>query len=188
MNPSYNEKAEKVRRSYEKLLSFKPGHPNATKDEVKDAYQDFFEDAYHLKDWIKNDDALKEEIQAKVEPFIKAHPEMKLLQAYATKLKHLKADHDHIAYEEVDITWDDGSPRGSPELGYTERGFLLTEDGSYLLINGRGDKLSLGAKPQSTHPWILTLKVLALWNQFFKDNGLAGSFKIVDDQRADYQE
>lgn len=184
MNHSYNEKAEKVRRSYERLLSFKPGHPDATRDKVKDAYQDFFEDAYSLKDWIVNDDALNI-TDKEMNAFLEAHEEMKLLQAYATKLKHLKADHDHITFEEIEITWDDGSPRGSPELGYTERGFLLTEDGSFLLINGSGDKLSLGAKPQSTHPWILTMKVLALWNQFFKDNGLAGGFKIVDDHRAD---
>lgn len=184
MNHSYNEKAQKVMRNYERLLSLKPGHPTATKEEVWDAYEDFFQDAYHLKDWIKNDETLKIE-GAKVEAFIEAHEEMKLLQTVATTSKHLRADNDQIIFKDIVLAWDDGTPRGSPELGYAERGFLLTKDGSSLLINEHGDKLSLGTKPQSTHPWILTMKVLALWNQFFKDNGLAGGFKIVDDHRAD---
>lgn len=183
MSHSYSEKAQKVMRSYERLLNLKPGHSTATKEQVWDAYEDFFQDAYHLKDWIVNDDTLKIG-EAKVDAFIDANEDMKLLQTVATTSKHLKADRKHITFKDIVMAWDDGTLRGSPELGYEERGFLLTEDGGYLLQEN-GEKIDLESEPKNVHPWTLTLKVLALWNQFFKDNGLVGGFKIVDDHRAD---
>lgn len=169
---SYEEMAKRVVRSYGAIP--RSGYPNSTQEEVLDAYLHFFSDAYQLKDWIINDNALsitKEEINQ----FIDGSSNMKLLQAIVTQDKHLKANHDHIKYREINLFWDDGSLRPSPAIGFEERGFLQSEDGGFLL-NENGVKLELDSPKQEIHPRRLALEILIAWNRFFKDKKLKGSF------------
>lgn len=170
----YHEMAKRVVRSYKRIPE--PGYPNATQEEVWDAYLCFFTNAYHLKDWIANDKELKISHE-EMNDFIDRNENMKLLQAIVTKFKHLNADHNHIAFGEIRLSWDDGSPKPSPAIGYEDRAFLLTEGGGFLLLEN-GKKIKLESSQKNIHPRTLAIKVLVAWNKFFKEKKLDGGFII----------
>ncbi len=164
----YHRMAELIVRDYKRIP--KPGYPNSSREDVWDAYLHFFLVAYHLKDYIVNDKTLGIK-EAEVNNFIENNDDMKLLQALVTGFKHLNADRDHISYDVRSLAWDDGSPKPSPEIGYEERNFLLTEDGKYLLCED-GKRIRLESDTKKVHPRELTIRVFAAWNIFFKENSL----------------
>lgn len=164
----YHKMAELVVRDYKRIP--KPGNPNSSKEDVWDAYLHFFLVAYHLKDYIVNDKTIGVK-KAKVNNFIKNNEDMKLLQALVTGFKHLNADHVHISYDIRGLAWDDGRPKPSPEIGYEERNFLLTEDGKYLLDEDER-KIRLESDIKKVHPRELAIRVFAAWNNFFKENDI----------------
>ena len=170
----YHRMAKLVVRDYKRIP--KPGYPNSSKEDVWDAYRHFFLVAYHLKDYIVNDETLGVE-EVEISNFIENNDDMKLLQALVTGFKHLKADRNHISYDIKSLEWDDGSPKPSPEIGYEERSFLLTEDGKYLISEG-GEKLRLESDSIKMHPRTLAIRVLAAWNKFFKEKGIDIGFVI----------
>jgi len=164
--------AELVVRDYKRIPN--PGYPNSSKEDVWDAYLHFFLVAYHLKDYIVNDKTLGMG-EVKINNFIENDDDMKLLQAIVTDFKHLVADRDHISYDIRGLEWDGASPKPSPEIGYEERSFLLTEDGKYLLCED-GKKIRLESDTKKVHPRELAIRVLAAWNKFFKENGFDVGF------------
>ncbi len=173
----YHKMAELVVRDYKRIP--KPGYPNSSKEEVWDNYLHFFLDAYHLKDYIKNDKTLGVS-NAGINNFVGNNNDMKLLQALVTDFKHLKADHKHISYDIKGLAWDDGSPKPSPEIGYKERSFLLAEDRKYLLCED-GGKMQLESDSKKVHPRTLAIRVLAAWNKFFKEKGIdIGFVNIIE--------
>jgi hypothetical protein len=174
MPQHYDEMARRVVRSFHKIPE--PGYPNSTKEEVWDAYLHFFQDAYHLKDWIRYDDELKI-TKEELNEFINGNPNMKLLQSIVTQAKHLRANDQNIKYRVNNLFWDDGSPTPSPAISYEETGYLLTEDGGYLLTES-GEKLAIDYPKKEIHPRRLAIKVLVAWNKFFSDKKLKGSFII----------
>jgi hypothetical protein len=54
----WREQYDRMRRSYERLTAIAAGRTAGSSDEARDALFHFFQDAYHLKDWIKNDPAV----------------------------------------------------------------------------------------------------------------------------------
>jgi hypothetical protein len=171
---SYQKMAKRVVRDFNRIPE--PGYPNSSKEDVWDAYLHFFSDAYHLKDHILNDKTLNIS-QSDIDSFINNNKDIKLLQSLVTGFKHLKADHDHISYDVKGLEWDDGSPKPSPEIDYEERNFLLTEDGKYLLCEN-GKKIRLESDIEKMHPRDLAVKVLATWNEFFKEKNIETGFVI----------
>jgi hypothetical protein len=59
--------------------------------QVDDFYA-FFVCCYHLKDWIKNDDAVPETVRREVESFVNHSPTLALLSDITNGFKHLKRD------------------------------------------------------------------------------------------------
>ena len=169
---AYHKMAELVVRDFKRIP--KPGYPNSSREDVWDAYLHFFLDAYHLKDYIQNDTTLGVS-KAEINSFIDNNKDMKLLQSIVTGFKHLNADANHISYDIKGLEWDDGSPRPSPEIGYEERNFILTESGKNLLSED-GKKIRLESYVERIHPRDLAVKVLASWNKFFKEKGLEIGF------------
>jgi len=51
----WREQYDRMLRSHRRLVDHADGRTGAGSDEVRDALFHFFQDAYHLKDWIKND-------------------------------------------------------------------------------------------------------------------------------------
>lgn len=160
--------AELIVRNYKRIPI--PGYPNSSREDVWDAYLHFFLTVYHLKDYIVNEKTLN--IKAKeINEFIENNDDMKLLQAIVTGFKHLNANHDHIAYDIKSLGWNSGGPKPSPQIGYEERNFLLSENGENLLLED-GSKIQLESDINNVHPRELAIRVLAAWNRFFKENSL----------------
>ncbi len=123
MNSTYIDQANRTVRSFKKIPQ--PNYPNSTPEEVWDAYYHFLQDAYHLKDWIINDNKSIEGFDSKqkkklINDFIEGNINMKLLQAVVANIKHLKADHKHINFKEIALTWSGGGIRSSPEITYSD--------------------------------------------------------------------
>lgn len=174
MNLPYTDQAKRVVRSFEKIPE--PGYPNSSPDEVWDAYYHFFQDAYHLKDWVANDKGTKVD-HDDVNTFIAGNVNMQLLQGVVTNMKHLRADAKHVTFKEIDLTWDDGGPKPSPEIGYDVHVFDIDDEGKFILEED-GDSMKVEVEKKTMHPRKLAMKVLIAWNQFFKQHGLEGGFHV----------
>ncbi len=182
MNLSYTNQAERVVRSFKKIPA--PNYPNSTPDEVWDTYYHFLQDAYHLKDWILNDDNViiggdKKHKEDQINAFIESNVNMKLLQAVVTSMKHLKADHKHIAFKEINLAWSEGGLKPSPAISYDDLVFDVDDKGNFLLEED-GDTMKVEVATKTMHPKKLAVKVLVAWNHFFKSHGLEGGFEIMD--------
>lgn len=182
MNLSYTDQARRVVRSFKKIPA--PNYPNSTPDEVWDAYYHFLQDAYHLKDWILNDDAVvigsnREHKRKQLNAFIEGNVNMKLLQSVVTSMKHLKADYNHIAFNEINLTWSEGGLRPSPAISYGDLDFDVDDEGNFLLEED-GDTMKVEVATKTMHPKKLAVKVLVSWNKFFANHGLEGGFEIIN--------
>ena len=71
---------------------------NKIEDQDRDstAYDDdlwsFFQNCYHLKDWIKNDPDIGDGIKETVEKFVQSNKELRICADLANRSKHLELD------------------------------------------------------------------------------------------------
>lgn len=77
---------ERMMRSHGRLRSIASGDLTASSDEARDALFHFFQDAYHLKDWIKNDPAVSTD---EVEQFINEVKPLQICADLCNGTKHL---------------------------------------------------------------------------------------------------
>lgn len=79
---------------FERVKRFLKRIQNQDRDSV--AYDDdlwtFFQQCYHLKDWIKNDLGIRDEIRNEVEAFVNGNEELRICADLANRSKHLKLD------------------------------------------------------------------------------------------------
>ena len=82
-----------MKRYYERFARLDEGykHDRPSENSVDDIYA-FFQNCYHLKDWIKNDHTLPDRIRDSVEPFINATRSLCLCADLCNSLKHLSLD------------------------------------------------------------------------------------------------
>lgn len=83
------EQYERMMRSHGRLRSIANGELTASSDEARDALFHFFQDAYHLKDWIKNDPGVSTN---DVEQFINEVEPMQICADLCNGTKHLTLD------------------------------------------------------------------------------------------------
>ena len=180
MNNSYTDQARRVVRSFAKLP--KNNYALEFSEEEGDAYYHFFQDAYHLKDWVLGDDNTNIS-RGKMNEFIEKNENMKLLQSIVNSIKHLRINNSNNKFSNINFIWKDSSEAevGScPSILYEEDGYLMIDDNGFLLTED-GDKLIIGTAEKEIHPKKLAVKVLIAWNIFFKENNLTGGFEIVQD-------
>ena len=86
----YKEQLERVRRWYERFQEISEGklHERSSDFYEDDVYA-FFQNCYHLEDWIKHDPAAGP-LSAQVEDFINQTPELLICADICNSLKHLK--------------------------------------------------------------------------------------------------
>lgn len=63
----WEEQYKRMLRSHKRFVAIAKGQFAEGSDVARDALFHFFQDAYHVKDWIKNDDALSAGVRAQVE-------------------------------------------------------------------------------------------------------------------------
>jgi len=82
----WREQYERMLRSYFLLTTVAAGRQWASTDEARDALVHFFQDAYHLKEWIKNDPQVT---TTDVEQFVNGSQPLRLCADLCNGTKHL---------------------------------------------------------------------------------------------------
>jgi len=97
----YSEQLKRTIRSFNKL----PREKVLKKIDPRtiDNYYHFFQDCYHLKDWIKNDGSVKKEV-SDVEEYINKSSYLKIIAGIAIAAKHLKITRKQREYALGDAT------------------------------------------------------------------------------------
>jgi hypothetical protein len=88
---TYPEQYDRMVRWHSRFSALDRGQPhNVASDNYVDEVYAFFQNCYHLKDWIKNDDAVSTSAKQAVEPYINGSRSLKLCADICNSLKHLK--------------------------------------------------------------------------------------------------
>lgn len=82
---SWRERWQRLERSYEAVQKIYNGTSGGDSTEWKRTVSDFFDDCYHLADWLKRDPETKREDAMSS---VRDHPHLKLADAYANTDKH----------------------------------------------------------------------------------------------------
>lgn len=73
----------------------------------------FFQNCWHLKDWIKNDDKVDKSVRDNIESFVKGYPSIMISCDIANASKHLKLTSSRVGADvtsrSVTVTLDDVS-------------------------------------------------------------------------------
>jgi hypothetical protein len=135
---------DRMMRSYARLIDV-----HRTSHAYEDDLYHFFQDCWHLKDWIENDVALG---KLKVETKLLTFPEMRVVRDLAIACKHLTcASTKTGAYvTATDVTVGiGGDPRGAPTYTY----WVTLDDGMQLIaqeiaheVIGTWDRILLDLK------------------------------------------
>src|SRR5439155_17755263 len=90
-SPTYREQYNRMKRWYERFGTLDQGRTHGVDSEnYLDEIYAFFQNCYHLKDWIKNDMAVAPAIQQSVEGYINGSRPLRLAADICNSLKHLQ--------------------------------------------------------------------------------------------------
>lgn len=151
-NPRHIEQFRRVKRWYERFKKIDQGIPhNRSSESYQDEVYTFFQNCHHLKDWIKNDDAVSTHTKEKVEDFIGQEDCLKLCADICNGTKHLKLNRERS--------------RKSPEFG--SRRYVLALGGKEPVIQV---KWSITTKTGIIDAFQLASECLQKWEEFLKEN------------------
>lgn len=97
--PRYNEQYNRMMRWYRRFEEirwsrYEPRSVHVNAEEIflrqTDEIYAFFLNCYHLKDWIKNDNTVKESAREKIEEFINENECLKICADICNSIKHLE--------------------------------------------------------------------------------------------------
>jgi hypothetical protein len=93
MASGWREQYDRMKRWHERFAQIDQGykHDRPSEHSVDDIYA-FFQNCFHLKDWIKNDHTLPNNVRDSVEPFINGSRSLGLCADLCNSLKHLERE------------------------------------------------------------------------------------------------
>ena len=152
----WREQYERTERWYKRFETINSGRVhNVSSDNYVDETYAFFQNCYHLKDWIKHDAFLPDAIRRGVEGFISSERSLRLCADVCNGLKHLELDpkrvrsHENPKFGKKDFNVGLGA--GEPTISLKCE---ITTD------TGRIDAFKLATD------------ALASWKKFITDRGL----------------
>ena len=154
----YQEQFARMKRWYERIKKIDQGEPhdlsyiNLSPDYYYNEVYAFFQNCYHLKDWIKNDDTVKLP-EKNVDNFIKQNECMSLCADICIGIKHL---------EQKSSTWSGQVPK------FKGREFSLSLGGEPEPIIKV--KFSIETKTGTIDAFELASECVRKWGEFIKDN------------------
>jgi hypothetical protein len=152
----WREQWQRVLRQYELVRSTNEGRPH---DRDSDFYQDevyaFFQNSYHLKDWLKNDPDTARLVKPSIEDWVKATPTISLCADLANGSKHLKLTR---------------SKTGDFETGIGHRDFELDTGGTDVPIIRVKYHAESGGRTYDAFE--LATACIAEWKEYLEQNGL----------------
>jgi hypothetical protein len=91
----YHEQYDRMRRWYDRFSAVNDGRLHDVQSEnYLDEIYAFFQNCYHLKDWIKNDSLVPSNIRASVESSINSNRALSICADICNSLKHLQLKSD----------------------------------------------------------------------------------------------
>lgn len=128
LSEGWRDQYARMLRSHKRLKNA-AGPSSVGSDEARDALYHFFQDAYHLKDWIKNDAALTRTEKDGVEGLFSTVPPMQITADLCNGIKHLKLKRTRtgdlgttLASQSVTIWTAAARPLGQHFWEYTSNG------------------------------------------------------------------
>ena len=113
---------ERVNRALKRIEN----NRNRKMEEYEDDVWFFFQNCWHLKDWIKNDAAIDQQHQQSVEADVHDIKELVICADLANRSKHLKLTSKRV---DADVTSRNTTIHTSPlGEGYGEYNFIITCD------------------------------------------------------------
>ena len=145
---SYQEQLKRTKRWYEIFQQLNQGLEHEKNSEFyKDYVYSFFQNCYHLKDWLKNDKSIKID-KEELEVFVNNCKGMKICKGICNGSKHLISKNPRIG-----------------ESSY----FMVLEAGKKPVISV---KYNIEANGESQDAFSLASECMREWQYFFKKNNL----------------
>ena len=88
----WTEQHDRMLRSHARLVRVSDGSTSMGSDDARDALFHFFQDAYHLKDWIKHDSRVPREVQDKIGGAIRDSVALSISADLCHHTKHARLD------------------------------------------------------------------------------------------------
>ena len=152
-NKKYMEQFDRMQRWYEHFKKINQGisHERSS-EEYTDVVYAFFQNCYHLKDWIENDDNAKMPKGFDIDrDFINKNPSMLLLADICNGTKHLKLDNERS--------------KESPEFGSKTYSLQIGGQKPVLTI-----KWNIKTKSGNVDAFQLATECVQKWDEFIKKN------------------
>jgi len=147
MQSNYQDQAKRVIRSFNKLYR---KNVKIVDDRIIDNYYHFFQDCYHLKDWLINDKGInKEDVNLHFNVSI-----LKITQSIATFAKHFMIKNPNMI-KNIDLI----------PINIQNKGI------DYQMLCIKYDN-------QLFEALLVAINSLIAWNVFFEKNGIKERFKI----------
>lgn len=153
----YQEQFDRVKRWYERFRKIDQGisHEKSSEEYTDNVYA-FFQNCYYLKDWIKNDITINQNVRDQVENFIRQNACLSLCADICNGLKHLKFDQRH-------------PPRTGSAPEFESRNYSLTLGGSQPKLQ---IKWSIKTSTGKRDAFQLATECVQKWEEFFIKNNL----------------
>lgn len=155
MSSRIQEQLERIKRWYRRFLEINDGREH-TQDSnyYEDEVYAFFQNCYHLKDWIKNDPDVDQKIKGRIECYVQLNDALSLCADVCNASKHLYL-----------------TTRRSPQIGNNlrvQRNFALTAGGDQPQIIIKYNIVLEDGKQKDAFE--LASECISAWEQFIKDN------------------
>ncbi len=147
------EKYRRMLRTYDVLERISTDNGNSiSNSDARDAAEDFFNQCYHFKDWIKKDASIS--VDQNVEEFINSSPAMQLAADYCNSQKHAGLDRGSRSGKAIERV------NTHVKLDITSRGFVASS------------RLELTISGQSYDAFKLATECVEAWEKYLRENNV----------------
>jgi hypothetical protein len=151
MEYSSADKYRRMLRSYESLKRIGTDNgASISNTDARDAAEDFFNQCYHFKDWLKKDSSIN--AAQNPETFINSSTSMQLAADYCNSLKHAGLDRQSRSGKSIDRI------NTHVRIDLTPRGFVTSS------------RLEITISGQSYDALKLAAECVEEWNKYLREN------------------
>jgi hypothetical protein len=151
---SYREQYDRMRRWYERFRAIDQGQPLRPSDGLVDEIHGFFQNCYHLKDWVKNDPVVAPIARKEVEDFITSSRPLALCADICNSVKHLKLI----------------NPRSNEDPKFGRKQISMTLQPGVPQTGGLKHEIQTNSGPVDS--FALATDCMKDWDEFFAKHGL----------------
>ena len=147
------DKYRRMLRAYDVLKRINTDNGNSISNtDARDAAEDFYNQCYHFKDWLKKDASTG--VNRDVENFINSNPALRMAADYCNSFKHGGLDGKTRSGKDIEKI------NTHIKLDLTPRGFVASS------------RLEITISGQSYDAFALATDCVEAWNGYLKESGI----------------